>query len=403
MANLDVTKAQKTLLNLIGHNLFSSPLDLDGDVNWDAVLQESKAQTVFLIAFNEYRSLPLGEELTAYLRKHLKKGTFINLNCFQGHKYLHEMMTKHGIPYCVVKGVASARYYPAPLLRSMGDVDFYVAPQYLDRAREALLADGFTLEPDDHPHHLSFIKGMFCFELHFAPIGSPTEEMKPLFLEYWSDICDEAHLKKDELAEYVLPSDFHHGFILLSHFRSHLLTSGIGLRHVCDWAVFANTLSNEEFVSVFEHRLKRAGLWRLAQILSLSAVKHLGMPYKPWMGENHDVADAMIEEILHSGNFGRRSEERGHGNMFVSNTVTIAENKSRLFRLFCSMNDIVRNRWHVVKKCPLLYPVGWIYFSFLFLCKVVTGRRKLHLVSSYREGGKRIVLFKSLKLLEPEE
>ena len=403
MANINITEAQKTLFGLVGQALFSAPFDSSDTVDWDAVIRESRAQSVALLACTNYRALPVGEENAARLKIGLKKCTLANFNCYRGHKYLHELMTKNNIPYCIIKGVASARYYPDPLLRAMGDVDFYIAPPHLEKAKEVFIAEGFELSWEDHPHHFKLQKGTMRMELHFAPAGYPSEAVRVAFTEYWSDLCEKANLITFELGEYFLPSDFHHGFILLSHFQSHLISSGVGLRHVCDWAVFANSFSNEEFVSVFEAKLKRVGLWRLAQILSLAAVKHLGMPYQPWMGDANDLADTLIEEISNSGNFGRRARERYYENIFVADGRRVGSEKTRFSRAFRTLNSIVKHRWPVAKKCPILYPFGWFWFSMRFLFLLMIGKRKCNLVETYQQSGKRLKLYQNLDLLNPEE
>ena len=45
MENLNVTDAQRVLFNLIGHNLFSKPLEINESVDWNAVIKESILQS----------------------------------------------------------------------------------------------------------------------------------------------------------------------------------------------------------------------------------------------------------------------------------------------------------------------------------------------------------------------
>ncbi len=399
-----MTKAQKALLGLLGHNLFSAPFEGGADFDWRAVIEESRLQSVTLLAFGGSGALPVGEENAALLKPYLKKCALGCFNSFRAHEYLHALMTKHAIPYCILKGVASARYYRDPLLRNMGDVDFYVEPGYWEAARDALVGDGFEWKDNGDHGHIPFKKGAMYVELHSAPIGmeGKSREQEAAFLEYWSDLCERACLFRVAIGECVLPSDFHHCLILLSHFRKHLLFSGVGLRHVCDWAVFADAFSNEEFLLRFEPMLKRLGLFRLGQLLSLVAVKHLGMPHKPWMGEDYETADALLEEVLRVGNFGRSTEGRAYENFFISGGEEIGANRSRFFRLFRSMNRIVRARWPVAGRCPLLYPVGWVYLSFRFLLKVITGKRKVNVTKAYRLGGERLKLYKRMGFFDGE-
>ena len=402
MAKINITRAQKTLLSLVGHSLFAAPLNICDDVDWNSVIHESAVQAVALLAFNHYKTLLVDEAVAEPLETYLRKCTISNVDCFNAHAYLHDLMTKNGIKYCIIKGVASARCHPDALLRSMGDVDFYVPPEHVDKARDICIADGFELVETGHPFHLGMKKGKMSFELHFAPIAVPNEEMRPIFFEYWSDICDRARLFEDALTECIITSDFHHGFILLTHLQSHLFTSGVGLRHVCDWAVFANAFSNEEFIATFEQRLKRVGLWKLAQTLSLAAVDHLGMAYKDWMGNDHDVADALMADVLIGGNFSRRNHSRGFERMFMPSRNDPNANKSRVVNLVRTLNKSVRRRWPFVAKLPLLYPFGWVYVSVRFLILLLLGKRDVDIVDSFKRSGQRMKLYEDLCLFKPE-
>lgn len=58
-----------------------------------------------------------------------------NLNLFERTvgRFAH-LMKEHNIAYVVFKGLAMARLYPTPWMRTMGDVDFYVPKSCFDRA-----------------------------------------------------------------------------------------------------------------------------------------------------------------------------------------------------------------------------------------------------------------------------
>ncbi len=77
------------------------------------------------------------------------------------------------IPFVTMKGYASAYYYPNPYMRPMGDVDFYVEPEYYDRAAEALLKAGFSPLNHEHERHEAFRKDKVTFELHSEIKGIP--------------------------------------------------------------------------------------------------------------------------------------------------------------------------------------------------------------------------------------
>ena len=222
-------------------------------------------------------------------------------------------------------------------------------------------------------------------------------------MEYWQDILECAVLNDGDLAEYRGPSTFHHGFIILTHLQHHLFHEGVGLRHFIDWAVFANSFSNEEFLSIFEERLKKIGLFRLAQLLSLGAVKHLGMAHKEWMGDDYETADELLADIIYGGNFGRKDKQRSYEGFFIAGRDEGDMQRGRLLQLFYSLNNVVRYHWKWAEKCVLLYPVGWVYFSARYLIRVLLGKRQMNLRDTYQKSGERKKKYSKLKVFVPEE
>ena len=60
-----------------------------------------------------------------------------NLTVNKSHLKIHKLLTDAGIPYVIIKGLASGLYYPDFLLRSMGDVDFLISENDVEKAFRA--------------------------------------------------------------------------------------------------------------------------------------------------------------------------------------------------------------------------------------------------------------------------
>lgn len=403
MKKINISKSQSALLSLLSHNLFGAPLSLESDIDWTEVYAEARAQAVVMAAFKNYRELGLQEEIAQHIQNELRRYTASNLSCLQNHTRLHLLMEKHEIPYCIIKGAASAYYYPDTLMRNMGDVDFFVYEKDKERALDIFKNLGFDFGNMNHRYHVSMKKGNFHTELHFKPIGAYEGEVGEKIEECWRGICDSSIFIDDKIVRCRIPDEFTHGFILLTHLQSHLLSEGVGLRHLCDWAVFANRFSSEEFVNIFEKKLKRVGIWRLAQLLSLAASRSIGMPCREWMGNDFDTADALVEDMLYGGNFGRKDMQRGYEGLFISDKKNRKAKQNRISHIFVSLNMIVDGHWKSAKKCKILYPIGWIFFSIRFLFRIICGKRKANVLSVYKNSGKRKELYESLNLFVPEE
>ena len=120
---------------------------------------------------------------------------------------------------------------------------------------------GYTTDEDIFKEngHIGYKRGSkgttsVC-EVHFSLNGMPNS-LSLSFEKYLGNILDNTKELSVSNGKCLVPSDFYHGIILLLHTANHLTHEGVGLRHLCDWAVFVNGFSNEEFVNLFEIPLK---------------------------------------------------------------------------------------------------------------------------------------------------
>ena len=399
-----MTEAHRALLSLLANNLFSrpvSPVLFQESVDWQKVFIESKSQAVTRIAYQAVKDLPLAADL---LKKWNETSTSVlanNIRVLHSHAITHEMMAGNGIPYVILKGFSSAFYYPVPMDRGMGDVDFLVPIEYLDRAGEVLVEEGFTPWNEGHISHIVYRKQQKHLEMHFNVAGIPEGEKGALVRSYLEDVFDKAEQHVIDSREMVLPSPFHHGMILLLHTCHHMTGEGIGLRHLCDWAVFENHFSDEEFSTIFEEKLKAIGLWRFAQVLTRVSIKYLGADDKSWAEADGDTVDAIMEDILSGGNFGRKDPSRSDQTMFISSRGKNGVGQTGMVQqLIKSVNNTIFVQWPKSKKYKILLPFGWVYFGCRRTYKVLTGNRKMNLKRIVGGASQRREIYMRLKLFE---
>lgn len=399
----------RTIFGLLGRHLFGAAFVPEADVDWKAVLQESRQQAVSCQVFADSSQLPgLDGELQNALRTHLVRGMMKNMQVHAQHTDLHKLMTAHGIPYVILKGAASARYYPDPQSRGMGDVDFYVGEEDFDRALEVCREAGFEASGLDHICHVILRKGRVHMEMHRMPAGVPEGATGEIVKEYLSDLREAAQVVSSPLVTCCCPSDFHHGLVMLMHLQHHLLAEGIGLRHLSDWAVFVNHFREDAFEELFRKKLKAVGLWKLARLLSLSAVEYLGLPQQRWMQEaasDRDLAQALMQDILAGGNFGAKDRQRAYEGLFISNRGKEGVQNNRIRQGIQAMNRITYMKYPLIEKYPVLLPAGWAAAFGGYLIRTRKRNQKgqdIHTLSAFQKSAPRISLYQQLGLYEPE-
>ncbi|MDE6291183.1 MAG: nucleotidyltransferase family protein, partial [Muribaculaceae bacterium] len=92
------------------------------------------------------------------------------------------------------------------------------------------------------------------------------------------------------------------------HLYLHFLNGGIGLRHICDWAMLMHAHAGKINPVELEWRLKEFRLLKAWRRFAPIAVEHLGIPPEEcpcYSTKNRGEAERILSFILKEGNFGR--------------------------------------------------------------------------------------------------
>ena len=407
-----MNEIKTSLLKTVGYQLFGGERPrISADIF--AVLEEAKAQTVFTGVFPFFRAeLQQSGQGGFVAAQEIFFGNVIkNTNNFMEHDELNKLMTKNDIPYCTLKGLASAYYYPDPSLREMGDVDYLVQETDFEKAKQAALNAGFAIDHGDEPDgiHIAFKREpMSIWEQHRTINGIPNGEVgENIQSEIDRTIKTSGQITLDGVICRI-PDAFHHGLIMLLHVASHMTSEGIGLRHLCDWAVFANRLGNDGFDELFEEKLTRFGLWKFAQILTLVSEKYLGIAHMEW-AQNPEVTDehleAVMEDIMNGGNFGKKDLNRYREIKYISNRgERTVDNKNVVDQVFGTLNQKTCSDYPWIKKHKVFLPIGWAAEGGRYLALLITGKRKSKGTSAMlREAAKRKEIYSKMELFRINE
>ena len=392
-------KIEQILLDLLANSLFDAGKEINcGGVLWPLVWREAYVQGVSLIAFSGSAPEGCNEQFLCKMRVRLQDDLRGVVHVNKEHLRLHRIMTEADIPYVILKGAASAAYYPDPILRAMGDVDFLVDEADVPRACKALEANGLQRNPKEHEKHVVYFDDAGNFEMHTTPAGVPKGKQGDPVRALLKDIIKDARSLETAFGRVMVPSDFHHGLVILLHTCSHFTSEGIGLRQLCDWAVFASRFSDDEFKALFEDALKSIGLWRFAQVLSEVCRECLGMP-RPSFAEACDptLIKDFTEDIFKSGNLGQKN-----ATSVQENILTQKDNqKSYIGNVIASVNQIVYFHWQFTRKFKILLPLGWLFFGGRYLLRSLTGKRpKINAKKIKDRADARSSLYDEIKLFK---
>lgn len=395
---------EKVLLDILANNLFNAERRIDlNDGNMTALWCEAYAQAVMLMVFHNYKPEILQSNKYNYIIKKLSQNLANNARIDFEHVRICSIMKQAGIPCTILKGFASALYYPDALMRSMGDVDFLVDTDNFEKANEVLKQNGYLPSGKDHDVHDVYL-GKHCrCEMHFQPSGIPQGKAGVKVRKYLADITEKSETVQTELGEITVPCTFHHGLIILLHMCHHLTGDGLGIRHLCDWAVFLNSLGEEKFLETFEKAIKDIGLWDFAKTMTFICVKHLGLPATAWAADaDEKLADYILTDIIIGGNFGQKNADRSHESLLISSKND--KKISMLRQFFISANSIVYKNWKAARKFKILLPFGWVFFGGRYIIRSLLGKRpKIRPNKVAKEASERMDIYAELRLFERDK
>jgi hypothetical protein len=367
-----MTAEQKLLLEYIQRSQFpgeastSAELTVD-NFDWQQLFKEAQAQSVAVLVAGEVpmSELPADEQARWQEAENRQLVSYIRYMAAQNE--LTTLLRGAGIPFAVLKGLAAAVYYRDPSKRAMGDIDFIVPPEQFERTKALMIEASYkpTHEDLDNPRHDTFVKNSVHFELH-RYFSLDNSEMEHFITDAWGN----THAVRVADAEIDMLPPLGNGIVLLEHIKSHL-QSALGLRQVIDWMMYVDRELHDGFWEAeFQAAAREVRLEKLAIVVTRMCQKYLGLTADniTWCADaDEQLCDDLIENLLVSGNFGRRN---GDGNRVEFVTASIKRDG-----LFQRLQRSGEANWKAYKKHKWLKPFCWIYQSGRYMNRGIRARR----------------------------
>lgn len=308
-------------------------------------------------------------------------------------KFLVSKLREAGASVVVLKGAATANFYPIPEYRKSGDVDLLLTdPGKLEVCCKVLEECGCIRKDSQHAlHHIAFeAEGGIDVELHTL-IAEPFDNRK--MNNYLQKLVAECKLqaKDTDIWGVMLPvlKDGYHAYELLLHMLQHFLRAGFGLKLLCDWVVFWRRECSEAEQEIYLKLVQESGLKGFSDMVTIVCCRYLGLEEETvsWMGLGSDYdTEEFMREVLDAEEFGRSSSDR-----------MVVMRGNSVWAYIREFHHQMRLSFPRAGKCILCWPVLWI----VTLVNFVKNNQKVRNVSTkaiFSKAAQRSKIIQQMKL-----
>ena len=310
---------------------------------------------------------------------------------------VYKELTAAGAKPVCVKGITCRSLYPEPYMRLSGDEDLLVSEEDFTICEKKLAELGFEADKDGSDFEVGFINRQNgCrIELHKS-LFAPDSAVFGCFNTFFEDVLSTAHTETADNAEIYVPDNDLHFLYLVLHAFKHFIHAGIGIRQLCDIALFAKYRTPSP-AAVFE-KCAQVNADTFLNAVLLAGEQYFGLDTAPFEAEcpsfdrGLDIAP-LIEDVMSGGVYGADSIERQHSATITLNHVEAAKNgkKSSVLRSVFPKREKLKGRYTYLEEHPVLLPVAWGQRIIEYTktkndspAIIETGEKRVELLKKYR-------------------
>lgn len=384
--------ANEALLAAVSAHLCggSASLDLAPD-DWRRLIRIAEEQKLLPVVY-ESAGASMPEELSSAVRARVRHIVAAQLRSEAEFLRLAGELADRDIHPMLIKGLLCRSTYPKPDLRVSSDEDLYIRCDYPEFHR-AMLSLGFSAnDPDyENAHEERYTRNGLLIEGHwelFPQENGTLNTFNSLSDGFWSRAVE-----TDAGGVFLMcPEPTDHMIFLLLHAYKHFVSSGVGIRQLCDVAQWSKAYA-VDWQRVYELMRSLRAQGFCAGVFD-AAEKYFGMEY-PAVFPRID-GTALIEDALGGGIYGSSDMNRKHsgsmtlGALDASSPDGAAALKSALF----PGRAVMEMSFPWVKRSFLLLPAAWGVRIVRYLRKDSRSAAE-----SIRIGNERIALLKKYDII----
>ena len=379
--------------------------------DWTALLRLAGEQKLLPLVYAAVRGTPgfaaAPEAVRAAARRQTMREAAAQTVHTEAFLRLYQALRAEGLAPVVVKGIVCRALYPQPELRPSSDEDLYLTAAEMPHFHAVLLRAGFVLtEPERdyrsahearyvHPDTGLVVEGHWAlFPTEYAVYAALNVQL--------SDLMQRAQDWETGGVTLRVPDACDHLIFLLLHAFKHFISSGVGVRQLCDIALWMR-----RFGAQIDWQRVRAALRATHSEGFAAAVIDAGVH---WFGLERAAAHippdwetlesaALLADALSGGVYGSADSTRRH-----SCTITIhaadrvyrgGTGRASLCAALFPGREVMAGWYPYVARCPALLPAAWAQRIWRYLR---TRGKHTGAQDSLRIGAQRVELLRQYRV-----
>ncbi len=280
---------------------------------------------------------------------------------------LRKLFDEAGIDHVFMKGSRLRNLYPAPHMRSMGDIDVLVRERNMDDVHQLLETHGYVNPVNSEAHDLFTHTNQVTIEVHPRISRNIDGGDHTLFDTAWD------HAVPSRQHEHQLEIGYELVY-LIYHMAKHFRSGGVGLRTFLDIGLYVEHYAQDIRWDTVRTYLDEIGYRRFAVTVLAMAQRYFGLPTKlpepiEW---TEGTFELMTRYVALSGVHGTGERfNRALGR--ISSTAGEHPRWTHLRRMIFPSRQALRHRYRFLDRTVLLYPVAW---TMRLIRVLFTNRRK---------------------------
>lgn len=398
---MKLSETQKALLTLLRQAVWGNGGMLTV-TDWEYVEELAKVQGVLPMLYRgttKYKDIIPAERIRIW-RGAMYAAVLQNDHMLKAQSEILDWLSENGIRGVVLKGASVARYYTPSDIRYLGDIDLLVDRAALEQVSDILIEHGYQVNEHEHDFHVAFIRDDVTVEVHYEASIVPCGDGGQAARKLMSHFLEESTSASMNEVRFPVLAEKHQALMLLMHKERHVIAGGIGLRQLCDWAVF---LSKQKEHDVLLRMYTDCGLLLFAKVVTKVCVCYLGLECKDvnWCMDADDaLVDALMEDVFRSGNMGKADQEKD-SSLFAGRSMLEGHGQNVIAGLIVNLNKLANKHFPITVRCKWLLPVFWVYLPLRYIVRSMIGlRKKKNVIRMLKQSNKRFDLHKKLHLYE---